>query len=138
MEIRLKVRINPVVYEEIYFQLLKEDCSKSMADKTSPLRICTTTSQTKNDSSSTLIEENSFSTQGEEFLSFLEELQGASISEEINQLARHPSACSPQDISINHQHPKSSNNSFSNFKIGVTNEGRLVGHCFQLAQKGSD
>ena len=66
-----------------------------MAYKTSPPRICTNTAQTKNDSSSTLIKENIFSTQDKEFLSILEELQGASISEDIDQLARHPSVCSP-------------------------------------------
>ena len=33
-----------------------------------------------------------------------------------------------QDISINHQHSKSSNHSFSNYKIGDTNEGHLVGY----------
>ena len=112
--------------QEIYSQLLKGDRSKSMADKTSPPRICTNTAQTKNNSSSTLIEKKIFSTQDKELLSILEELQGASISEDIDQLARHPSACSPQDIFINHQHPESSNHCFSNYKIGVTNEGRLV------------
>ena len=97
-----------------------------MADKTSSSRICTNTNQTKNNSSSTLVEANILSTQNKELLLILEELQGASISEDIDLLARHPSACSPQDISINHQHPNSSNYSFSNSKIGVTNEGRLV------------
>ena len=61
--------------------MLQEDCSKSMAGKTSPPRICNSTSQTKNDSSSTLIEQNIFSTQDKELLLILEELQGASISE---------------------------------------------------------
>ena len=120
--------------------MLKEDCSKSMADKTSPPRICTNTAQTKNDSSSTLTEENISSTQDKELLSILEGLQGASISEDIDQLARNPPACSPQDISINHQHPKSSNHSFSNCKIGVTNEGCRVGYfcsdtVFNLSKK---
>ena len=99
-----------------------------MADKTSPPRICTNTTQTKNHSSSTLIEENIFSPRDKELLSILEELQGASIYEDIDQLARHPSACSPQDVSNNYQHPKSSNHSFSNSKTDVTNEGRLVGY----------
>ena len=52
-----------------------------MAGKTSPPRICNSTAQTKNDSSSTLIEQNIFSTQDKELLLILEELQGASISE---------------------------------------------------------
>ena len=95
-----------------------------MADKTSPPRICTNTAQTKNNSSSTLIEDKIFSTQDKELLSILEVLQRVSISENIDQLARHSSACSEQDIFINHQHPKSSNRSFRNSKIGVTNEGR--------------
>ena len=82
-------------WQEIYSQLLEEDCSKSMADKTSPPRIYTNTAQIKNDSSSTLTEENFSSTQDKEFLSILEELQGLSIYEDIDQLARHPSACSP-------------------------------------------
>ena len=77
----------------------------------------------------TLIEENIFSTQDKELLSIFEELQCASIYEDIDQLARHPSACSLQDISINHQHPKSSNYSFSNSKTDVTNEDHLAG-CF--------
>ena len=70
--------------------MLKEDCSKSMADKTSPTRIGTNTAQTKNDSSSNLIEENIFSSQDKELPSILEELQGASIYEDIDQLDRHP------------------------------------------------
>ena len=45
-----------------------------MADKTSPPRICTNTTQTKNHSSSTLIEENIFSPWDKELLSILEEL----------------------------------------------------------------
>ena len=117
-----KSKNNSSTLQEIYSQLLKEHCSKSMADKTSPPRIYTNTAQTKNDSSSTLIEENIFSSQDKELLSILEELQGASIYEDINQLARHPSTCSPQDVCINHQHPKSSNHSFSNCKVNVTNE----------------
>ena len=43
-------------------------------------------------------------------------------------MARHPSACLPQDISINYQHPKSSNHCFTNSKIDVTNEDHLVGY----------
>ena len=66
-----------------------------MADKTPLPRICTNTAQTKNDSSSTLIEENIFSKQDKQLLSILEELQGVSIYEDIDQLARHPSPCSP-------------------------------------------
>ena len=120
--------------------MLKEDCSKSMVDKTSPPRICTNTAQTKNDFSSTLIEENTFCTHDKDLLSILEELQGASISEDIDQLARHPSACSSQNISISHEHLMSSNHSFSNSKIGVTNESRLVGYfcsgtVFNLSKK---
>ena len=61
--------------------MLQEGCSKSMAGKTSPPRICTNTAQTKNDSSSTLMEQNIFSTQDNELLLILEELQGAIISE---------------------------------------------------------
>ena len=87
----------------------------------------------------TLIEENIFSTQDKELLSIFEELQCASIYEDIDQLARHPSACSLQDVSINHQHLKSSNYSFSNSKTVVTNEGHLAGcfcsESFQLEQK---
>ena len=61
--------------------MLQEGCSKSMAGKISPPRICTNTAQTKNDSSSTLMEQNIFSTQDNELLLILEELQGAIISE---------------------------------------------------------
>ena len=75
-----KSKNNSSGLQEIYSQLLKEDCSKSMADKTSPPRICTSIAQTKN------------------------------------------------DVSINHQHPKSSNHFFSNSKIVATNEGRLLGY----------
>ena len=135
-----KSKNNSSSLQEIYSQLLKEDCSQSMADKRSPPRICTNTAQTKNDSSSTLIEENIFHTQDKELLSILEELQSASISEDIDQVDSHPPACSVQDISINHQHPNSSNHSFHNSKIGVTNEGRLVGYfcsdtVFNLCKK---
>ena len=99
-----------------------------MADKASPPRTCTNTVQTKNDFRSTLIEEKIFSTQDKKLFSILKELQGASIFEDLDQLARHHSACSPQDISINNQYPKSSSDSFSNSKIGVTNKDRLVGY----------
>ena len=57
-----KSKNNSSSLQEIYSQLLKKDCSKSIVDKTSPPRICTNTTQTKNHSSSTLIEENIFST----------------------------------------------------------------------------
>ena len=76
-----------------------------MANKISPLKICPSTAQTKNDSSLILIEENIFLHRIKNF--FSEELQGAFDSDEIDQLASHRSACLPQDISINHQHPKS-------------------------------
>ena len=71
-----KSKSNSSNLQEIYSQLLKKDCIKSMADETSPPRICTNTAQTKNDSSSTLIEENIFPAQDKELLSILEELQG--------------------------------------------------------------
>ena len=135
-----KSKNNSSSLQEIYSQLLKEDCSQSMADKRSPPRICTNTAQTKNDSSSTLIEENIFHTKDKELLSILEELQSASISEDIDQVDSHLPACSAQDISINHQHPNSSNHSFHNSKTGITNEGRLVGYfcsdtVFNLCKK---
>ena len=90
---KIKSENNSISLQEIYSQLLKEDCSKSMPDKTSPTRICTNTAQTKNDSSSILMEGNIFSTQNKELLSSVEELQGASISEDIDQLVRHLSDC---------------------------------------------
>ena len=84
-----------------------------------------------------LYRRNIFSTHDKQLLSVLEELQSASILEDIDQLARHPSTCSPQDISINHQHLKKS---FSNAKIGVTNGGCLAGYVcsdivFNLSKK---
>ena len=95
-----KSKNNSSSLPEIYSELIKEDCSKSMADKTSSSRICTKTNQTKNDSSSTLLEANILSTEDKK-LNF-------------------------RRVPINHQHPKSSNHSFSNSKVGVTNESRLV------------
>ena len=71
-----KSKNNSSNIQETYSQLLKKDCIKSMADEISPPRICTNTVQTKNDSSSTLIEENIFPAQDKELLSILEELQG--------------------------------------------------------------
>ena len=97
-----------------------------MADKTSSSRICTNTNQTKNNSSSTLVEANILSTQDKELLLILEELQGASISEDIDLLARHPSACSPQDIPLIINIPIVQTILLATLKTGVTNEGRLV------------
>ena len=61
-ENKSKSKNNSNSLQKMYSQLLQEDRSKSRVAKTSPPRICTSTTQTKNDSSSTLIEENIFLT----------------------------------------------------------------------------
>ena len=53
-------------------------------------------SQLKNDSGFSLIEEDIFSTRNNEFLLVLEELQNANVSNNIDSTTRHRTACTPQ------------------------------------------
>ena len=87
--------------KKIYSQLLEEEQSKSgERNKSTPPIISTNSSQLKNDSGFSLIEEDIFSTQVKEFLSVLEELQTANVSNNIDLTTRHPTACTPQEKAV--------------------------------------
>ena len=77
--------------KKIYSQLLEEEQSMSgERNKSTPPIISTNSSQLKNDSGFSLIEEDIFSTQDKEFLSVLEELQTAYVSNIFIQLIGIP------------------------------------------------
>ena len=77
--------------KKIYSQLLEEEQSKGgERNKSIPPIISTNSSQLKNDSGFSLIEEDIFSTQDKEFLSVLEELKNVSVSNNIDSTTRHP------------------------------------------------
>ena len=87
--------------KKIYPQLLQEEQSKSgERNKSTPPIISTNSSQLKNDSGFSLIEEDIFSTQDKEFLSVLEELQNVNVSNNIDSTTRHPTACTPQEKAV--------------------------------------
>ena len=81
--------------KKIYSQLLEEEQSKSgERNKSTPPIISTNSSQLKNDSGFSLIEFL------KEFLSVLEELQTANVSNNIDLTTRHPTACTPQEKAV--------------------------------------
>ena len=112
--------------EKIYSQLLEEEQSKSGArNKSTPPIISTNSSQLKNDSSFSLIEEEIFSTQDKEFLSVLEELQNANVSNNIDSTTRHSTACTPQEKAVWSLDKTSTHTSFAYPRYGVTSDGCL-------------
>ena len=116
--------------EKIYSQLLEEEQSRSGdRNKYTPPIISTNSSQLKNDSSFSPIEENIFSTQDKEFLSVLEEFQNAIVSKNIDSTTRHPTACTPGENTVPLESAQNINSSFAYPRYGVTSEGRLEG-CF--------
>ena len=107
--------------KKIYSQLLEEEQSKS-------------------DSGFSLIEEDIFSTQDKEFLSVLEELQTANVSNNIDSITRHPTACTPQEKAVRLESRQNITTSFAYPRYGVTSEGRLEGYfcsdtVFNLSRK---
>ena len=71
------------------------------------------------------IEQNIFSTQDKEFLSVLEELQNAHVSNNIDSTTRHPTACTPGENTVPLESDQNINTSFAYPRYGVTSEGRL-------------
>ena len=127
--------------KKIYSQLLEEEQSRSGdRNKSTPPNISTNSSQLKNDSGFSPIEENIFSTQDKEFLSVLEELQNASVSNNIDSTTRHPTACTPGENTVSLESAQNINTSFAYPRYGVTSEGRLEGYfcsdtVFNLSRK---
>ena len=115
--------------KKIYSQLLEEEQSRSGdRNKSTPPNIFTNSSQLKNDSGFSPIEENIFSTQDKEFLSVLEELQNANVSNNIYLTTRHPTACTPAKNTVPLELAQNINTSFAYPRYGVTSEGRLEGY----------
>ena len=85
-----------------------------------PPIISTSFSQLKNDSGFFLIEEDIFSTQDKEFLSLLEQLQNANISNNINSTTRHPMASIPEKNTVPLESRQNISPSFAYHKYGVT------------------
>ena len=112
--------------KKIYSQILEEEQSRSGdRNKPTPPIISTNSSQLKNDSGFSLIEDNIFSTQDKEFLSVLEELQNAKVSNNIDSTTRHPTACKPGENTVPLGSAQNINTSFAYPRYGVTSEGRL-------------
>ena len=112
--------------KKIYSQLLEEEQSRSGdRNKSTPPNISTNSSQLKNDSGFSPIEENIFSTQDKEFLSVLEELQNANVSNNTDLTTRHPTACTPAKNTVTLEFAQNINTSFAYPRYGVTSEGRL-------------
>ena len=127
--------------KKIYSQLLEEEQSKSgERNKSTPPIISTNSSQLKNDSGFSLIQEDILSTQDKEFLSVCEELQTANVSNNIDSTTRHPTACTPQEKTVPLESRQNINTSFAYPRYGVTSEGRLEGYfcsdtVFNLCRK---
>ena len=127
--------------KKIYSQLLAEEQSESgERNKSTPPIISTNYSQLKNDSGFSLVEEDIFSTQDKEFLSVLEELQSANVSNNIDTITRHPTACTAQEKAVPLESRQNINTSFAYPRYGVTSEGRLEGYfcsdtVFNLSRK---
>ena len=116
--------------EKRYFQLLEEEESRSGdRNKSTPPIISTNSSQLKIDSRFSPIEENIFSTQDKKFLSVLDELQNANVSNNIDSTTRHPTACTPGENTVPLECAQNINSSFAYPRYGATSEGRLEG-CF--------
>ena len=115
--------------KKIYSQLLEEEQSRSGdRNKSTPPNISTNSSQLKNDSGFSPIEENIFSTQDKEFLSVLEELQNANVSNNIDSTTRHHTTCTPGENKVPLESAQNINTSFECPRYGVTGEGRLEGY----------
>ena len=118
--------LEKIELKKIYSQLLEEEQSKSgERKKSTPPIISTNSSQLKNDSGFSLIEEDIFSTQDKEFLSVLEELQTANVSNNFESITRHPTACTPQEKAVPLESRQNTNTSFAYPRYGVTSEGHL-------------
>ena len=100
--------------KKIYSQLLEEEQSRSGdRNKSTPPNISTNSSQLKNDSGFSPIEENIFSTQDKEFLSVLEELQNGNVSNNIDSTTRHLTACTPAKNTVSFESAQNINTSFA-------------------------
>ena len=126
--------------KKIYSQPLEEEQSKSgKRNKSTPSIISTNSFQLKNDSDFSLIEKDIFSTQDNEFLSVLEELQTANVSNNIDSTTRHPTAGTPQKKTVPLESRQNLNTSVAYPRYGVASEGRLEGYfCSDSLQLKSE
>ena len=100
--------------KKIYSHLLEGKQSRSGdRNKSTPPIISTSSSQLKNDSGFSPIEENIFSTQDKEFLSVLEELQNGNVSNNIDSTTRHLTACTPAENTVSFESAQNINTSFA-------------------------
>ena len=107
--------------KKIYSQLLEEEQSRSGdRNKSTPPINSTNSSQLKNDSRFSPIEEDIFSTQDKEFLPVLEKLQNANVSNNIDSTTRYPTACTPDENTVPLDSRQNKNTSFAYPRYGVT------------------
>ena len=125
----------------MYSHLLEEEQSRSGdRNKSTPSIISTNSSQLKSDSGFSPIEQNIFSTHEKEFLSVLEQLQNANVSNNIDSTTRHPTACTPGENTVPLESAQNINTSFAYPRYGATSEGLLEGYfcsytVFNLSRK---
>ena len=94
----------------------------------------------RNDSAFNASGEYIFTSQDKEYLSLLEEIQNSSTCQKLEEDARLPHVCPSQANLSNFLTEKHRNRNSSQNKVGVTNEGRLVGYfcsntVFNLSRK---
>ena len=92
------------------------------------LLFCTNSSQLKNDFGFSLIVDDIFSTQDKEFLTVLEKLQNANVSNSIDSTTRHSTAFIPQEKAVPLESRQNINTSFAYPRYGITSEERLEGY----------
>ena len=118
----------------------KEQSRSGDRNKSTPPIISTNSSQLKNDSGFSPIEDDLFSTQDKEFLLALQQLQNANVSDNIDSTTRHPTACTPEENTVPLESRQNINTSFAYCRYGVTSEVRLEGYfcsntVFNLSRK---
>ena len=107
--------------KKMYSHLLEEEQSRSGdRNKSTPSIISTNSSQLKSDSGFSPIEQNIFSTHEKEFLSVLEQLQNANVSNNIDSTTRHPTACTPGENTVPLESAQNINTSFAYPRYGAT------------------
>ena len=83
---RINISNDTVIFSEIYNQLLEDELNNTSKVEISPSKVCTNSASSSNASDSIAVEDNPtiLSSQDEEVLSILEELQKKSPSKAFN------------------------------------------------------
>ena len=127
--------------QEIYHDLLDGEKRESSEDlNIFPPKICTNSSQMRNDLAFNGSGEDIFTSQDKEYLSSLEEIQNSNTCQKLEDDARLSQVCSSQANAPNFITEEHWNGNFSQHKAGVTNEGCRVGYfcsntVFNLTRK---